>query len=82
MVYYEIAFNDAKYRARQNQYYLVNQYVEVAAKNDMWKYFKKGIEWAQYLGIEIRWLRNDEPTEEKLKYVYEMMKIVSYGHQM
>jgi tetratricopeptide (TPR) repeat protein len=82
MDYYESAFNNAKYRAGQNQYDLVNQYVEVAAKNDMWKCFKKGIEWAQYLGIEIRWLRNDEPTEEKLKYVYEMMKLVSYGHQM
>lgn len=80
--YYEIPFNNAKYRVGQNQYDLVNQYVEVAAKNDMWKCFKKGIEWAQYLGIEIRWLRNDEPTEEKLKYVYEMMKLVSYGHQM
>ena len=48
----------------------------------MWKCFKKGIEWAQYFGIEIRWLRNGEPTEENLKFVYEMMNIVSYGHQM
>lgn len=82
MEYYEIAFNNAKYRAGQNQYDLVNQYVEVAAKNDMWMCFKKGIEWAQYLGIGVRWLRNDEPTEENLKPVYEMMKIVSYGHRM
>lgn len=82
MEYYEIAFNNAKYRAGQNQYDLVNQYVEVAAKNDMWMCFKKGIEWAQYLGIGVRWLRNDEPTEENLKSVYEMMKIVNYGHQM
>ena len=82
MSYYEIAFNNAKYRAGQNQYDLVNQYVEVAAKNDIWKCFKKGIEWAQYLGIEIRCLRNVEPTDENLKSVYEMMKIVNYGHQM
>ncbi len=82
MIYYEIAFNNAKYRAGQNQYDLVNQYVEVAAKNDVRKDFKKGIEWAQYLGIEIRWLRNVELTDENLKSVYEMMKVVNYGHQM
>ena len=82
MIYYEIAFKNAKYRAGQNQYDLVNQYVEVAAKNDVRKDFKKGIEWAQYLGIEIRWLRNVELTDENLKSVYEMMKVVNYGHQM
>ena len=45
------------------------QYVELAAKNDDRRRFKKGIEWAQYVGIKVRWLRDDEPTEKKLDYV-------------
>lgn len=82
MGYYQTAFENAKYRAGGYQYDLVNQYVEVAAKNGKWQCFKKGIEWAQYLGIEIRWLRDDEPTDEKLNYVYGMMKMARYDHQM
>ncbi|MBX6152978.1 hypothetical protein ISD38_29885 [Pseudomonas aeruginosa] len=76
------AFENAKYRAGKNQYKLVNQYVEVSAKNDDRRGFKKGIEWAQYLGIKVRWLRDDEPTEEKLDYVYFMLKMARYNHQM
>ena len=82
MNYYQAAFDYAKYRAGKQQYDLVNQYVEVAAKNDKWQWFKKGVEWAQYLGIKVRWLRDDEPTEEKLKFVYGMLKIARYNHQM
>jgi len=82
MSYYQVAFDNAKYRAGKQQYDLVNQYIEVAAKNDRRQCFKKSVEWAQYLGIEVRWLRNDEPTEEKLDYVYYMLKIARYNHQM
>lgn len=82
MNYFQDAFDSAKYRAGKYQYKLVNQYVEVAAKNDKRQCFKKGIEWAQYLGIKVRWLRDDEPTEEKLDYVYYMLKIARYDHQM
>ncbi|KRW58566.1 hypothetical protein [Pseudomonas sp. TTU2014-080ASC] len=82
MPYLEQAFENAKYRAGKSQYDLVNQYVEVAAKNDNRRAFKKGIEWAQYLDIKIRWLRDDEPTEEKLDYVYYMLKMARYDHQM
>lgn len=82
MPHFQAAFENAKYRAGKNQYKLVNQYVEVAAKNDDRRGFKKGIEWAQYLGIKVRWLRDDEPTEEKLDYVYYMLKIARYDHQM
>jgi len=78
----QMAFENAKYRAGKNQYKLVNQYVEVAAKNDDRRGFRKGIEWAQYLGIKVRWLRDDEPTEEKLDYVYFMLKMARYDHQM
>ena len=80
--HFQTAFGKAKYRAGENQYKLVNQYAEVTAKNDDRRGFKKGIEWAQYLGIKVRWLRDDEPTEEKLDYVYYMLKIARYDHQM
>lgn len=80
--HFQKAFENAKYRAGENQYKLVNQYVEVAAKNDDRRGFNKGIEWAQYLGIKVRWLGDDEPTEEKLYYVYYMLKIARYDHQM
>ncbi|MCV4342647.1 hypothetical protein [Pseudomonas capsici] len=82
MPHLQAAFENAKYRAGKNQYKLVNQYVEAAAKNDDRRGFKKGIEWAQYLGIKVRWLRDDEPTEEKLDYVYFMLKLARYDHQM
>jgi len=82
MGYYQTAFDNAKYRAGRQQYDLVNQYVEVAAKNDRKRCFKKGIEWAQYLGIKVRWLRDEEPTEEKLDFVYGMLRMARYDHQM
>lgn len=80
--HYQVAFEYAKYRAGKYQYDLVNQFIEVAAKNDSRRRFKKGIEWAQYLDIKVRWLRNDEPTEENLNYVYGMLKIARYDHQL
>lgn len=82
MDYYQTAFDNAKYRAGKSQYALVNQYVEVAAKNDKWQCFKKGVEWARYLGIQIRWLRDDEPTKDNLLSVFEIFKMASYDHQM
>jgi len=30
----------------------------------------------------VRWLRDDEPTEEKLDYVYFTLKMARYDHQM
>jgi hypothetical protein len=76
--FFKEAFNSAKYCAGNNQYKLVNQFVEVAAKNNKRLEFNKGIRWAQYLGIEIRWLRKDEPTVEKLNFVFAIMKKASY----
>lgn len=73
------AFEKAQYCAGGNQYLLVNQYIELAAKNDKWRDFKRGIEWATYLGIEIRWLRKDEPTQENLQFVFEIMKKAVYA---
>ena len=78
--WFQLAFEQAKYCAGSHQYKLVNQYVEVCAKTDRWKDFKKGIDWAQYLNIEIRWLRQDEPTDERLDYVFWMLKRANYPH--
>lgn len=75
----EYAFEQAKYRAGGSQYLLVNQFIELAAKTDRWKSFKKGVEWAQYLGISIRWLRDQEPTEEALQFVFAMMQKATYA---
>lgn len=73
------AFDKAQYCAGGHQYLLVNQYIELAAKNEKWRDFKRGIEWATYLDIEVRWLRKDEPTDENLKFVFEIMKKAAYA---
>lgn len=82
MRYFHLAFESAKYRAGSHQYELVNHYIELAAKTDDRRAFNKGIEWAQYLGLEVRWLRGNEPTEEMLNTVYAIMKRARYDHQM
>lgn len=77
--YFERAFQRAKYSAGQNQYKLVNQYIELAAKVDRWGSFKKGVEWANYLRLSVRWLRDKPPTEENLLFVFEVMKRAQYA---
>jgi len=77
--FFQLALDQAKYCAGRNQYKLVNQYVELSAKTDRWREFKKGIEWAQYLNVKIRWLRDDEPTDENLKFVFAMLKKCRYA---
>lgn len=74
----EQAFEQAKYSAGGKQYALVNLYIELAAKMDRWQSFKKGVEWANFLGIPVRWLRDDEPTEDRLRGVFELMKPARY----
>lgn len=76
--YIEDAFKRAKYCAGANQSQLVSRYIELAAKNDCWKNFKKGIEWARYLGIPVRLLRDEPVTDDKLQAVFALMKKVRY----
>lgn len=73
------AYERAQYCAGDNQYLIVNQYIELSAKNNKWKEFTRGIQWATYLGIEVRWLRKDSPTKENLKFVFGMMKKAVYS---
>lgn len=78
--HYEAAFELGKYKAGSLQYELVNQFVEIAAKTDKTVSFKKGIEWASYIGLPIRWLRDNEPTDENLALVRYIMKKARYSH--
>jgi hypothetical protein len=78
MDYFEKAFLNAQYRAGENQYKLVNQYVEVSAKLDKWQQFKQGVEWATYLGIQIRWIRDEKQTDATLRNAYNILKVANY----
>ncbi len=80
--HYKNAFELAKYKAGRLQYDLVNQFVEIAAKNGNRKDFDKGIDWACYIGVEIRWLRDKEPTQENRDFVYAIMERANYAHQL
>ena len=75
-----IAFEMAKYSAGSSQYKIVNQFIEIAAKNDSWQCFKHGVAWATYLGISVRWLREDEPTEANLREVFDLMKLPHFRY--
>ncbi|KAF5059531.1 hypothetical protein DSECCO2_335060 [anaerobic digester metagenome] len=76
--FFRSAFEQAKYSAGKHQYKLVNQFIEICAKNNKWRDFKRGVCWANYLGLEIRWLRGMDSTEDDMKFAYELMKKVIY----
>lgn len=80
MHHFEKAFIQAKYRAGSYQYKLVNQYLESCAKNNQKGKFKKGLEWANYLGIEIRWLRDNEQTKENIDFAFFVLRNANYVH--
>ena len=68
------AFQKAQYCAGSHQYMLLNQYIELSAKNNQWRDFNRGVEWATYLGFEVRMLRQQERTKENLRSVFEFMQ--------
>jgi hypothetical protein len=74
-----IAYEGARYRAGSSQYKIVNHYIELAAKMNKRRAFVKGLEWARYIGMSVRWLRDKELTPENIDFVMDMMKRVSYG---
>lgn len=69
-----IAFDAAKYAAGQYQHPLLNHYLEACAKNNKWREFKKGVAWAQYLGIKVSFLGQDEPSDDNMRYVFDLMR--------
>lgn len=74
-VFYKKAFTKAKYSAGKNQYTLVNQYIESCAKSNKYRDMKKAVAWANYLEIEVRWLRgwDDRESEDSLKGLFNLM---------
>lgn len=72
------AFRTARYRAGNRQYAIVNHFVELAAKRRSKREFKKGIHWANYIGIEIRLLRNQELNNENLDNAMDMLRHIRY----
>lgn len=80
--HYETAFNLAKYRAGRYQYTLVNQYVELACKNDDEVAIRQGIDWATYIGLELRWLRDNDHTPDNLDVMRAILKKANYAHQL
>lgn len=77
--FYLKAFESGKYSAGHNQYLLVNQFLESCAKNSKWRDFKKGVAWANYLGIKVRWYRGIDESDNRLKTAYEYLKIGRYA---
>ncbi len=53
---------------------------EVMAKTRRWLPFKKGVLWACYLGLSVRWLRKDEPTKKNLEWVYGIMGLENMSY--
>lgn len=76
---FDTAFHKAKYKAGMKQYKLLNHYVETAAKIDNRRAFNKGLQWAKYIGYEIRWLRDQEQTEENIQLAYTILKRGNYS---
>jgi hypothetical protein len=73
------AFEGARYRAGKHQYQIVNHYVELAAKTSKKREFKKGAEWARYIGLSIRWLRDRELTDENIDFAMTVLKRARYS---
>lgn len=78
-IWIQKAFNAARYRAGARQYTIVNHYVELAAKRKNLKMFKKGVYWADYIGIKIRWLREKELNRANLEDAMNMLNLVRYS---
>ena len=50
----------------------------MCAKTNRKKEFKKGLEWANYLNIKIRWLRDDEQTEAAIDLAMAFLERADY----
>jgi hypothetical protein len=73
------AYDTARYRAGSRQYEIVNHYIELAAKLGKGLAFRKGVHWARYIGMDVRWLRDKELNQENLESAMYMMSISRYS---
>ena len=74
----EKAFTLGKYRAGRHQYRLVNQYMELCAKTDRRLRFKQALDWANYAGIEVRWIRSEEQNKDQIDFAFEILSKAIY----
>jgi hypothetical protein len=72
------AYESAQYCAGAGQRLLLNQYIDLAAKNDKWKDFRKAVLWGEYLGIEVRGLSTPASDTENLKAMFQLCKRIHY----
>lgn len=72
------AYAAARYTAGQGQYRIVNSYIEMAAKMSKKLCFRKGVDWARYTGISVRWLREKELTAENIEFTMEILRRARY----
>lgn len=78
--HYEKAFLLGKYLAGESQYKLINQYIESCAKKNDFKAFKKGVAWANYIGLKVRWIRGmEDESDNSLKTAFIILKQAHYG---
>lgn len=77
-LYYEKAFEQAKYSAGNRQYPLVNTYIELCAKRKQKKAFRKAVSWAHYIGMRVRWIENVPPREDELEVAYTFFESAFY----
>lgn len=73
------AFDQAKYVAGNRQYLLTNHYIELCAKVDKWLEFKRGVSWATYIGLEVRWVRERHDDPKVLEMAFQMLKNATYS---
>jgi hypothetical protein len=77
-LYYEKAFEQAKYSAGNRQYPLVNTYIELCAKRKQKKAFRKAVSWAHYIGMRVRWIESVPPREDELAVAYAFFESAFY----
>lgn len=73
------AYESAKYRAGRAQYEIVNQYVEMAAKCGTTQDFRRGVTWARYIGLPIRWIRDRPLSANNLAFAKVILQRATYN---
>ncbi|MDO9134175.1 hypothetical protein [Hydrogenophaga sp.] len=73
------AYESARYRAGRPQYEIVNQFVEMAAKRGDAAAFRRGVHWARYIGLQIRWIRDAPLTRKNLQFAMGILGRANYG---
>lgn len=70
----EMAFKRAKYCAGGNQKAIAKLFLSIAAKCQKKVPFRRGVMWAQYIGLDFPWLRAGHLSQEDLDDLREEMQ--------